>query len=108
RTYIPLVGPRRPGVCPVALRRRSRRGFAGHALASARSRARRRMAGRTCRSAAAPFDSMQKPAPGRPGRWCMVKYMFLLYGTSETLPEPGTGEFARMRADGDAAADALS
>jgi hypothetical protein len=29
----------------------------------------------------------------------MVKYMFLLYGTGETLPEPGTAEFTRMRAD---------
>ena len=38
----------------------------------------------------------------------MVKYMFLLYGTSETLPEPGTEEFARMRADWDAATGAMA
>ena len=38
----------------------------------------------------------------------MVKYMFLLYGTSETLPEPGTEEFARMRADWDAATVAMA
>ncbi len=37
----------------------------------------------------------------------MVKYLFLLYGTSETLPEPGTEEFARMRADWDAATGAM-
>jgi hypothetical protein len=41
-------------------------------------------------------------------RWCMVKYLFLLYGTSETLPEPGTEEFARMRADWDAATGAMA
>src|SRR5262249_42224230 len=45
---------------------------------------------------------------GRPGRWCMVKYMFLLYGTSESLPEPGTEEFARMLADWDAATGAMA
>ena len=38
----------------------------------------------------------------------MVKYMFLLYGTSETLPEPGTEEFTRMRADWDAATGAMT
>ena len=38
----------------------------------------------------------------------MVKYLFLLYGTSETLPEPGTEEFARMRADWDAATGAMA
>ena len=38
----------------------------------------------------------------------MVKYMFLLYGASETLPEAGTEEFARMRADWDAATGAMA
>ena len=38
----------------------------------------------------------------------MVKYMFLLYGTSQTLPEPGTEEFTRMRADWDAATGAMT
>ena len=38
----------------------------------------------------------------------MVKYLFLLYGTSETLPEPGTEEFARMHADWDAATGAMA
>jgi hypothetical protein len=38
----------------------------------------------------------------------MVKYLFPLYGTSETLPEPGTEEFARMRADWDAATGAMA
>ena len=34
--------------------------------------------------------------------------MFLLYGTGEPLPEPGTEEFARMRADWDAATGAMA
>src|SRR5215469_3733553 len=38
----------------------------------------------------------------------MVKYMFLLYGTSQTLPEPGTEAFARMRADWAAATGAMA
>jgi hypothetical protein len=37
-----------------------------------------------------------------------VKYLFLLYGTGEPLPEPGTAEFARMRAEWDAATGAMA
>ncbi|MBO0817188.1 MAG: YciI family protein [Actinobacteria bacterium] len=37
-----------------------------------------------------------------------MKYMFLLYGTGEPLPEPGTEAFTRMRADWDAATGAMA
>src|SRR6516164_10369643 len=47
--------------------------------------------------------------PGRPGRWCMVKYMFLLYGRPEDqLPEPGSEQFERMRAEWGAATGAMA
>ena len=39
----------------------------------------------------------------------MVKYMFLLYGRpDEQLPEPGTEEFARMRAEWSAATGTMA
>jgi hypothetical protein len=30
------------------------------------------------------------------GRWYVMKYLFLLYGSGEPLPEPGTAEFREM------------
>jgi len=38
----------------------------------------------------------------------MVKYLFLLYGTSETLPGPGTEEFAKMLVDWEAATGVMA
>ena len=45
---------------------------------------------------------------GQEGR-CMVKYLFLLYGRpDERLPEPGSEEFDRMRAEWGAATGAMA
>jgi len=62
-----------------------------------------------CRFRAAPFDSHAEAGVlAGQERWCMVKYMFLLYGgPGDQLPEPGTDEFERMRAEWGAATGAM-